>query len=197
MQAYDVTLEELEKAAAHVANTTTGGFIHTGPTEIMVRNLAMTTQLPDIERAVIKKSGDRAILISDVARVVWGVEVMRGDATVSVSPEKTPTYGVIMSITKAPGFDTRALTAQINSALDELKSAFPKGVETMVLFQQKDFIDHAIGNLAEAIRDGAIMVTVVIFLFLFNFRTTFIHATGDAVVVWKSRCWCSAGLEFL
>ncbi len=48
------------------------------------------------------------------------------------------------------------------------------GVETTLLFQQKDFIDHAIGNLTEAIRDGAIMVTVVIFLFLLNFRTTFI-----------------------
>jgi CzcA family heavy metal efflux pump len=47
-------------------------------------------------------------------------------------------------------------------------------VETTLLFQQKDFIDHAIGNLKEAIRDGAIMVTVVLFLFLLNFRTTFI-----------------------
>jgi Cu/Ag efflux pump CusA len=52
--------------------------------------------------------------------------------------------------------------------------SFPKGVETTLLFQQKDFIDHAIGNLKEAIRDGAIMVTIVLFLFLLNFRTTFI-----------------------
>ncbi len=79
-----------------------------------------------------------------------------------------------MSITKAPGFDTLALTEQIKAALDELKPTFPTGVETTLLFQQKDFIDHAIGNLKEAIRDGAIMVTIVIFLFLLNFRTTFI-----------------------
>src|SRR6187549_2442267 len=79
-----------------------------------------------------------------------------------------------MSITKAPGFDTRALTGEITKALDELKASFPKGVETTLLFQQKDFIDHAIGNLTEAIRDGAIMVTIVIFIFLLNFRTTFI-----------------------
>ncbi len=44
----------------------------------------------------------------------------------------------------------------------------------MLLFRQGDFIEHAIGNLKEAIRDGAIMVTIVIFLFLLNFRTTFI-----------------------
>jgi len=174
MQANGVSFEELEKAAQESASTTTGGFINTGTTEIMVRNLAMTVQLNDIADTVIKTVNDRPISIGDVANVVWGIEPMRGDATVSQSPEKTPTYGVIMSITKAPGFDTRALTKEINAALEELKPSFPQGMETTLLFQQKDFIDHAIGNLTEAIRDGAIMVTLVIFVFLLNFRTTFI-----------------------
>ncbi|MES2657179.1 MAG: efflux RND transporter permease subunit [Verrucomicrobiota bacterium] len=174
MQANGVSFEELEKAAEESASTTTGGFINTGTTEIMVRNLAMTVQLGDIASTIVKKVNDRPISIGDVAKVVWGIEPMRGDATVSQSPEKTPTYGVIMSITKAPGFDTRALTEQITQALAELQPSFPKGMETTLLFQQKDFIDHAIGNLTEAIRDGAIMVTIVIFVFLLNFRTTFI-----------------------
>jgi CzcA family heavy metal efflux pump len=174
MQALGVSFDELEKAASESASTTTGGFINTGTTEIMVRNLAMTVQLGEIANTVIKKVNDRPISIGDVADVVWGIEPMRGDATVSQSPEKTPTYGVIMSITKAPGFDTRALTKEINKALAELQPSFPKGMETTLLFQQKDFIDHAIGNLTEAIRDGAIMVTLVIFVFLLNFRTTFI-----------------------
>ena len=174
MQANGVSFEELEKAAAASASTTTGGFINTGTTEIMVRNLAMTVQLGDIASTIVKKVNDRPICIGDVASVVWGIEPMRGDATVSQSPEKTPTYGVIMSITKAPGFDTRALTGEITKALAELQPALPKGMETTLLFQQKDFIDHAIGNLTEAIRDGAIMVTIVLFIFLLNFRTTFI-----------------------
>ncbi|MES2437526.1 MAG: efflux RND transporter permease subunit [Verrucomicrobiota bacterium] len=174
MQAHGVSFDELEKAATESASTTTGGFINTGTTEIMVRNLAMTVQLGDIASTIVKKVNDRPISIGDVANVVWGIEPMRGDATVSQSPEKTPTYGVIMSITKAPGFDTRALTKEITKALDELQPSFPKGMETTLLFQQKDFIDHAIGNLTEAIRDGAIMVTIVIFIFLLNFRTTFI-----------------------
>ena len=174
MQAHNVTFAELEEAVAKAANTTTGGFLSSGPTEIMVRNLAMTTDLGEIARTVIKRVGDRPITLRDVAKVEWGIEPMRGDATVSQTPEKTPTYGVIMSITKSPGFDTRALTEQIKAALEELKTSFPKGVETTLLFQQKDFIDHAIGNLKEAIRDGAIMVTIVLFLFLLNFRTTFI-----------------------
>lgn len=174
MQANDVSFEELERAAQGAANTTTGGFLNTGPTEIMVRNLAMTVNLKDIADTVIKKVNDRPISIGDIAKVEWGVEPMRGDATVSQTPEKSATYGVIMSVTKAPGFDTRKLTEDIRKALEELNTTLPKGMETVLLFQQKNFIDHAIGNLIEAIRDGAVMVTIVLFLFLLNFRTTFI-----------------------
>ena len=168
MQANEVTLEELTTAVKEAASSSTGGFIQNGPQEIMVRNLAMTVQLDDIARTVVKKVNDRAISISDVAKVEWGIEPMRGDASVN------GTHGVIMSITKAPGFDTLRLTQQIESALQELNTTLPAGVETMVLFRQGDFIEHAIGNLKEAIRDGAIMVTLVLFLFLLNFRTTFI-----------------------
>jgi CzcA family heavy metal efflux pump len=172
LQAHGVSLEELATAVAQAASTTTGGFLSTGSTEIMVRNLAMTTDLDALARTAVKRVGDRPIAIRDVATVAWGIEPMRGDASVSLAPEKEPTRGVIMSITKAPGFDTRALTGRIRLALDELKPALPPGVETTLLFQQKDFIDRAIGNLGEAIRDGAIMVAIVLFLFLLHVRTT-------------------------
>jgi hypothetical protein len=162
LQAHGVTLADLARAAAEAASTTTGGFLDAGPTEIMVRNIAMTTDLDALARTVVKKTGDRPVLIRDVAHVVWGTEPRRGDATVSIAPEKTPTYGVIMSVTKAPGFDTRDLTGADPAALEELARRLPPGVETTLLFQQKDFIDHAIGNLQEAIRDGAIMVSLVL-----------------------------------
>lgn len=178
MLAHDVSFADLEKAVAEAASTTTGGFINTGPTEIMVRNLAMTTDLGELARTVIKHVNDRPVTLSDVATVAWGIEPMRGDATVSQPPEKKPTYGVIMSITKSPGFDTRALTAQIKTALAELQPGLPPGVETLPLFQQKDFIDHAIGNLKDAIRDGALMVTIILFIFLLNVRTTVITLTA-------------------
>lgn len=174
MQAHNVTFDELENAVANAASTTTGGFLNTGPTEIMVRNLAMTTDLDAIAKTLIKRVGDRTVRISDVASVVWGIEPMRGDATVSQAPEKTSTYGVIMSVTKAPGFDTRTLTEAVNAALAELQPSLPQGVETTLLFQQKDFIDNAIGNLQKAIIEAAVMVTIVLFIFLLNFRTTFI-----------------------
>lgn len=172
MAAHEVTFEELETAAREAAGNTTGGFINSATTEIMVRNLAMTVQLPDIARTVVKKVGDRAITIGDVAKVDWGVEPMRGDGSVNGQ------RGVIMSITKAPGFDTLALTTKVEAAIAELQKTLPPGVEAIVLFRQADFIEGAIGNLKNAILEGAIMVTVIIFLFLLNFRTTFITLTA-------------------
>jgi CzcA family heavy metal efflux pump len=168
MAGHEVTFEELETATKEAASNSTGGFINTGPTEIMVRNLAMTVSLEDIACTVVKKVNDRAISIADVAKVDWGIEPMRGDASIN------GIHGVIMSITKAPGFDTLTLTGKIEDALKELQPTLPAGVESVLLFRQGDFIEHAIGNLKEAIRDGAIMVTLVLFLFLLNFRTTFI-----------------------
>jgi CzcA family heavy metal efflux pump len=174
MQSYGVSLEDLKEAASEAAATTTGGFIDSGSTEIMVRNLAMTVQLDDIAKSIIKKTNDRPILMSDVAEVVWGIEPMRGDAGLAIPPETSSTPAVVMSVTKAPGFDTLKLTAEIEKALADLAPTLPKGVKTTLLFRQADFIDRAIGNLKQAIMEGAIMVVIVLFLFLMNLRTTFI-----------------------
>jgi CzcA family heavy metal efflux pump len=168
MQANGVSIEELEQAVREAATNTTGGFIDKGAQEIMVRNLAMTVQLEDIGRTVVKLTHGRPIAISDVAKVAWDTEPKRGDSSVNGTP------GVIMIVTKAPGFDTIALTEKIEAAIADLQPSLPKGVEATVLFRQRDFIDGAIGNLSKAIAEGAIMVTVVLLLFLLSLRTTFI-----------------------
>ncbi len=168
LAAFGVTFEEIEAAAARASGNATSGYLQAGPREIMVRNLGMTTRLEDIALTVVKTVGDRPVLISDVAEVTNGIQPMRGDASVN------GTMGVVLSIDKAPGFDTLKLTQQVQAALEELKPTLPAGVTTEILFRQGDFIEHAIHNLEEAIRDGAIMVAIILFLFLLNFRTTFI-----------------------
>lgn len=168
MQANGVSIEELEQAVREAATNSTGGFIDKGAQEIMVRNLAMTVEPDDIARTVIKVVNGRPIAISDVAKVALGTEPMRGDAAVDGTP------GVIMSVVKAPGFDTIELTEKIEEAVAGLRPSLPEGVEATVLFRQRDFIDRAIGNLSDAIIEGAVMVTVVLLLFLLSLRTTFI-----------------------
>src|SRR5215207_4691802 len=172
LTAFNVTFAELEAAVAKAASNSTSGYLVTGTQEIMVRNLGMTTDLGDLAGTVVKSLADRPILLSDVARVEYGVEPMRGDASINAN------VGVMLSIDKSPGFDTLKLTSAIEKALEDLKPSLPAGVEVQLLFRQGDFIAHAIGNLKEAIRDGAIVVTIVLFLFLLNFRTTLITLTA-------------------
>lgn len=166
LAAFGITLAEIEGAVGRAAGNATSGYLQAGPREIMVRNLGMTTNLDDIAKTVIKTVGSRPVLISDVAEVRHAVQTMRGDASVNGS------MGVILSIDKAPGFDTLKLTQQIEAALEELRPTLPGGVTVEIMFRQGDFIEHAIGNLKEAIRDGAVMVTIILFLFLLNLRTT-------------------------
>ncbi|MFC4995089.1 efflux RND transporter permease subunit [Rubritalea tangerina] len=169
---HGVTFEELHEASTQAASTSTGGFISSQAQEIMIRNLAMTTDLNELGKTVIKMLDDRPVTIADVAEVRWGIEPMRGDAAVNGKK------GVIMSVTKSPGYDTIKLTEQVEEALKELQQQAPEGVQLEPLFRQKSFIDMAIDNLLEAIRDGAIMIIIILFIFLFNFRTTFITLTA-------------------
>jgi CzcA family heavy metal efflux pump len=172
MAAFGVTFADIEAAVTNAAGNATSGYLQAGPKEIMVRNIGMTTNLDDISATVIKNLGDRSVLVRDVAKVEHAVQVMRGDASVN------GTMGVVLSIDKAPGFDTLKLTEKIEQALEELKPSLPEGVTVELMFRQGDFISHAIGNLKEAIRDGAVMVTIVLFLFLLSLRTTAITLTA-------------------
>lgn len=168
LAALGVTLAELESAVARASGDATSGYLQAGPRELMVRNLGTTTNLTALGETVVKSSGNRRIRVSDVAVVTMDVQPMRGDASVNGTP------GVILSIDKAPGFDTLRVTAAIETALKELQPGLPAGVTLELLFRQGEFIDHALHNLRAAIRDGAIMVTLVLLLFLLSIRTTLV-----------------------
>lgn len=189
MLALGVSLEQIRDAAAKAVRNTTGGFLTEQDQEIMVRHLAMTTELEAIGDTVVVHEHDRALRINDVADVVWNIEPMRGDAGLGTKSGKFATQesgeaelrgseGVIINLRKSPGFDTILLTEQVEQIMAELRPTLPEGVELVTLYRQRDFIDLAIGNLEEALRDGALMVALVLFLFLFNFRVTFITLTA-------------------
>ena len=185
MLRHGVNFEQLRLAAAASVKNTTGGFLTEGSQEIMVRNLAMTKDLDAIGDIVVTYRNDRPLCIRDVAEVSWGVEPMRGDAGMGVhSDTGTPDQarkgypGVIMSVRKSPGFDTLNLTSKLEQALEELKPSLPAGTEITPLYKQGDYIDLAVGNLEKALWDGALLVSIVLFLFLLNLRVTLITLTA-------------------
>jgi len=190
MLALGVTFEQIRDAASKAVKNTTGGFLTEQDQEIMVRNLAMTTDIVDIGNTVVTHENDRAIRLSDVATIVWGIEPQRGDAGLGTNLEEFTIDeaddahelkgdpGVIINVRKSPGFDTIALTEKVEAVIADLQGTLPDGVQLITVYRQRDFIDLAIGNLSEALRDGAVMVAIVLFLFLFNFRVTIITLTA-------------------
>jgi len=172
MAAYGVSLQEVADAGERSQINTPGGFLAPAHREALVRNIARTTDLDAIRATVVALRDEVSVRLGDVADVAIGRQIMRGDAGVDAQP------AVIVSVQKQPGVDTIALTEQVTKALDEIEKGLPKGVELTLLFQQARFIDAAIANVEEAIRDGAVMVVIVLFLFLLNLRTTLITLTA-------------------
>ena len=84
-----------------------------------------------------------------------------------------------MVVTKQPGTDTVALTERIDAELVRLADDLPADVVVMNdVFRQTAFIHRAIDNVFDAVRDGGILVIIVLFLFLMSVRTTLITLTA-------------------
>ena len=108
-----------------------------------------------------------------MADVRYGGPVPRGDGSVNSQP------AVILTIQKQPGADTLTLDRKIIQTLADIQATLPDDVKIETdIFRQSNFINVAIKNVEEAIRDGAVWVVVVLFLFLWNFRTSAITLTA-------------------
>ncbi|MBX7165951.1 MAG: CusA/CzcA family heavy metal efflux RND transporter [Pirellulales bacterium] len=170
---YDVTLEDVEKAVGASNANATGGYLNQGSKEFLVRSLGRIQNIRELENVVVKANRDRPVVLSQVARITEAAQVKRGDAAVDGSP------AVMLTIAKQPGADTRSLTTAITKALEELKPSLPADIRiNPAVYQQKSFIDLSIHNVIEALRDGGILVVIILFIFLLNFRTTFITLTA-------------------
>jgi HME family heavy-metal exporter len=176
LQAVGVTLAELEAALKNFGGNTAGGFVDAGGREYLIRNIGRTTRLVDLQNQPVATRNGQPILLRQVASVTFAPGVKRGDASFKGKP------AVILSVQKQPTADSVELTRAVEQALAEMGKSLPQGVDTpQFLFKQASFIEASVSNVEEALRDGAIMVAVILFLFLANFRTTFISLTAIPV----------------
>lgn len=175
---YGVTLQDVERALQESNINTSGGFAVTGETERPVRILGRLgpdsrVVLEDLQKVPVKVNERRTILLGQVARVVEGPELKRGDGSVNGRP------GVVFTIVKQPHVDTRELTDNVAAAFTEAEASLPADIIiNSELFRLKNFIDRGIFNVGEALVIGAVLVLIILFLFLLNFRTTFITLTA-------------------
>ncbi|WP_281245929.1 efflux RND transporter permease subunit [Oceanisphaera psychrotolerans] len=173
MNQLDISFSQLDQALAAFSSNTSGGFLEKNAREYLIRNLGRTTRLEDLKNIAVAVRNDNPIQLKQIAEVKFAAATKRGDAGFNGHP------AVIVSVQKQPNADTVSLTDDIELALAELRHSLPPGMTPpQISFRQADFIEASIFNVQEALRDGAIMVAVILFLFLLNVRTTLISLTA-------------------
>lgn len=177
-----VTLGQIREALQRSNENATGGYLdQQGPNELLVRALGRIQTVSDLQKVVVGTRAGRPIALAQVATVVEAAQAKRGDSGAyqrNADGQITGGPAVVFTIAKQPGADTRQITQRILAAVDDLKKNLPSDIKIAPMYAQSTFIDRAIHNVEEALRDGGILVVIILFLFLLNLRTTFITLTA-------------------
>ncbi|KKM83986.1 hypothetical protein LCGC14_1303760 [marine sediment metagenome] len=166
LRIFNLTITDLREAVKESNQNSGGGFIVGENQEFVVRNLGRVRTVDDLANALvvsrISQGTTVPVRVRDVARVVEaGSPIKRGEGSMNGRP------AVIMAISKQPHADTRELTAQVEETIEQLRTTLPAGVViNSELFRQSQFIGNAIENVIEALRDGAILVIIVLVSFV-------------------------------
>ncbi len=170
LREYSLAVDDVVEAARKAHSTASGGYLaDVEGQELPIRQQARVRSLRDIANTVIRFHEGRAVTIGQVARVELAAAPQRGTAASSARP------AVVLSIQKAPGTNTLALTRELDVAFAELEAALPKGMELDThVFRQSDFIQLSLDNVQHVLRDASAIVAVILVLFLMNVRTTVI-----------------------
>lgn len=169
LQSVRLSLSDISRAVEHTNSNATGGFLLSSGQEHLVRGMGRIHSLTDIRQTVVDYKEAGPILLGQVADVRIGNALKRGEGSVNGEP------AVVMAILKQPEANTLTLTHHIDRVLDEIEPRLPSGFTLdRSLFRQSNFIQVAIQNVVSALRDGALLVVVVLFIFLLNVRATFI-----------------------
>lgn len=173
---YGVTLHDVEATIEGSNINATGGFLLSDYQESLIRNVARVKTVEDLAKSPLPQDNGSPtpLTLDQVADIkLGGPLAKRGDASVNGQS------AVILSIQKQPGADTIKLTEAVEAELASIQKTLPEGVKVHgEIFKQGTFIERAINNVEKALVDGAILVAIVLFLFLLNFRTTFITLTA-------------------
>jgi CzcA family heavy metal efflux pump len=173
LRANGVSLNELLSSVRGASQNTSAGIYTEGAQEYVLEAVGRVRRAEDIGETVVALRGDRPVLVKDVADVREGAAFKRGEGSRSGEP------AVIVGVQKQPGANTLEVTARLDRVLDALQRELPAGMTIdRRIFRQSDFIEVAVDNVIEALRDGGLLVVIVVLAFLANVRAAAITLTA-------------------
>ncbi|UFH34685.1 efflux RND transporter permease subunit [Flavobacterium acetivorans] len=169
MNYYNVSLNELLKASEEANGNSSGGFMNEYNNEYIVKGIGRTNEIEALGKSVIKMQNGNPIKIEDVAEIKIGASLKIGDGSLNGKP------AVIMTVMKQPSTNTLELTETIDASIADIQKNLPKDVHINTkIFRQADFINASISNIQKTLLEGTAFVIIILFLFLMNWRATFI-----------------------
>ena len=163
-----VTLDAVTKSVTDAVAATGGGFIDSTNQRIAVRHRAAVETPEDLADVPVVFRNGAAMRLGDTADVRIGFPPPIGDAVINDGP------GLLLIVEKQPTGNTLNVTHEVEKALETLKPALKDVDVDPTIFRPASFIEHSLDNLAEAMKFGAVLVTVILVLFLFDWRTAVI-----------------------
>jgi CzcA family heavy metal efflux pump len=174
LTAHQLTLTDMLEATRQASGVRGAGFLENANQRVNLRVEAQVRSAAELGETAIIASGGTPVRLKDVAKVTEGPEPKFGDAAIDGQP------GVVLVLSKQFGGDTPQITRRVEEELEKLQPMLEGqgAVLHSALFRQANFIEDAVGNMLHSLVIGAVLVTVVLFLFLLNWRTAFISLTA-------------------
>ncbi|MEZ6184571.1 MAG: efflux RND transporter permease subunit [Planctomycetota bacterium] len=169
----EISLEEVTEALRRGNENVSAGFMTEGGAELLVMGQGRVRSLEDLRATVVATRDEVPVKVGELGEVRLGAAPKRGDGSANARP------AVLFGVQKQPNANTLALTAELDRVLEDLQGKLPEGMRLDgTIFRQATFIEVAVRNVVHALRDGGILVVLVVLLFLANLRASLITLTA-------------------
>lgn len=177
MRSYGITSADVQRAISMQNLSTPGGVVESGPSRITLRVEGRVQSVADLARVVVKETDGRSIRLEDVARIEDGTQEEQTYA--SLDNDRT----VVLSIKKQSGQNTLEVVDAVTQKLAQIQKTLPEGSTLEVVRDNSGVIRTGTEAVKEHLLIGSLLASLVVLLFLGNFRSTIIAAIAIPVSV--------------
>ncbi|KRI63004.1 cation transporter [Acinetobacter pittii] len=170
LQQLQIPLTDLQDALQNNNENRGAGFIEENGQQLTVRVPGMLTSIQDIQNVTVATKNGLPIRVADVASVSIGHDLRTGGATYN---GQETVLGIAMMMM---GENSKTIAKAIDQKVQEIQRSLPQGVVIETVYDRSNLVDKAIKTVAKNLIEGAILVIVILFIFLGNFRAALITA---------------------
>lgn len=170
LQQLQIPLTDLQYALQNNNENRGAGFIEENGQQLTVRVPGMLTSIQDIQNVTVATKNGLPIRVADVASVSIGHDLRTGGATYN---GQETVLGIAMMMM---GENSKTIAKAIDDKVQEIQRSLPQGVVIETVYDRSSLVDKAIKTVAKNLIEGAILVIVILFIFLGNFRAALITA---------------------